>query len=291
MRIGTGASWWWSRQCSNLLLPGFNRPLHRQSLRTLARPGERGGRDGAGGGDRTRSLSGTGRAPCQPGLAGMGECVGGTSPLNDDHQMDDWEMDAREGLSPPCRGLQPRALILGHRAGRCQGGGRTLVFRVTAGRPCLWTTWHRLRTATGSRTPASGSRTRRHDRLTIAASSARRVRRGEFGAAGGRGSGATRTPKGRPDPYLFSRQAPDPAGSLPQLWRGDSNPRGRHPYPPSKRAPHPVGSPPRGPRWGSHPQPRRYQRRALLHELRGHASRRHDSNVRRPPSEGGALIR
>ncbi len=29
------------------------------------------------------------------------------------HRVD---MDAREGLSPPCRGLRPRASILGHRA-------------------------------------------------------------------------------------------------------------------------------------------------------------------------------
>src|SRR3989442_7807541 len=43
-------------------------------------------------------------------------------------------MDAREGLSPPCRGLQPRASILGHRALRCQGGARTPAFRLTAGR-------------------------------------------------------------------------------------------------------------------------------------------------------------
>ncbi len=26
---------WWSQERSNLLLPGFNRPLHRQSLRTM----------------------------------------------------------------------------------------------------------------------------------------------------------------------------------------------------------------------------------------------------------------
>ena len=36
--------------------------------------------------------------------------------------------------------------------------------------------------------------------------------RGECGG----GSGATRTPRGLEDPYLFSRQAPDPAGSLPR---------------------------------------------------------------------------
>ena len=43
-------------------------------------------------------------------------------------------MDAREGLSPPYRGLQSRAWILGHRAMRCQGGDRTPAFRLTAGR-------------------------------------------------------------------------------------------------------------------------------------------------------------
>jgi hypothetical protein len=46
----------------------------------------------------------------------------------------------------------------------------------------------------------------------------------------------------------------------------------------------------KSPRRVSHPRPLPYQGSALLPELRGHASRRHDSNVRPPPSEGGALI-
>jgi hypothetical protein len=57
---------------------------------------------GAGGGDRTRSLSLTRRAPLPSGPRRHGVAV--------------CAMDAREGLSPSCRGLQPRASILGHRA-------------------------------------------------------------------------------------------------------------------------------------------------------------------------------
>ena len=61
------------------------------------------------------------------------------------------------------------------------------------------TTWHRG-TATGSRTPASGLRARRLDRSTIAACVRKRW---------------DSHPQGPRDPYLFSRQAPHLAGSLP----------------------------------------------------------------------------
>ena len=100
-------------------------------------------------------------------------------------------MDAREGLSPSSRGLQPRAWILGHRALRCQGGARTPVFRVTAGRLSArppGTDFDRMGTATGIRTPASGLRARCLDLSTIAACG---------------GSGATRTPKGLATPTCF----------------------------------------------------------------------------------------
>ena len=52
---------WWSRECSNLPLPGFDRPLHRQSFETRCV------RDGAGGGDRTRCFSLTRRASLPSG--------------------------------------------------------------------------------------------------------------------------------------------------------------------------------------------------------------------------------
>ena len=109
-------------------------------------------------------------------------------------------LDAREGVSPPSRGLQPRASILGHRAWRCQGGGRTLVFRVTAGRPCLWTTWHRCGYRDGESNPGfrgEGPASRPLDD------------RGESS-----GSGATRTPGAITTRTCFSGLAPDPAGSL-----------------------------------------------------------------------------
>ena len=87
----------WSQERSNLLLPGFNRPLHRQSFRTVVSPGDpttggarpcghhvtgegtpglRIGRDGAGGGDRTRWCSGTGRVSYLQDLAGRGWAEG-----------------------------------------------------------------------------------------------------------------------------------------------------------------------------------------------------------------------
>ncbi|MEA2826400.1 MAG: hypothetical protein QOG43_839 [Actinomycetota bacterium] len=85
------------------------------------------------------------------------------------------------------------------------------------------------------------------------------------------GSGATRTPRGLEDPYLFSRQAPDPAGSLPNLAEGVGlePTRAGRPYPLSKRDPHPAGSLPSSllhlvwsPRWELHPRPRPYRGRA-----------------------------
>ena len=78
------------------------------------------------------------------------------------------EMDAREGLSPSSRGLQPRTLILGHRAMCCQGGARTPAFRVTAGRLSARLPGIALRVATGNRTPISELRARRLDQWTIA---------------------------------------------------------------------------------------------------------------------------
>ena len=52
----------WSRECSNLPLPGFDRPLRHQSFETIG-----GGAGGAGGGDRTRCFSLTRRASLPSG--------------------------------------------------------------------------------------------------------------------------------------------------------------------------------------------------------------------------------
>lgn len=70
---------WWSREYSNLPLPGFNRPLHHQSFGTVVPSGVPEERQvflrnaigmRAGGRDRTGSLSGTGRASSLQDLAG-----------------------------------------------------------------------------------------------------------------------------------------------------------------------------------------------------------------------------
>jgi hypothetical protein len=78
------------------------------------------------------------------------------------------------------------------------------------------------------------------------------------------GCGATRTPKGS-HLYLFSGEAPDPAGSLPSCTSGSLGGVRTHGLVPTTDAPFSA-------------------------ELPGQVSRRHDSNARSPPSEGGALI-
>ena len=190
----------------------------------------------------------------------------------------------------PGRDSHPRLVVcshapelLGHRAltcsMSCQGGARTPAFRVTAGRlPARPPGMALLAYRDGDSNPAL--------RVEGPASSPLDHR----GVLRKRGDSNAHGPH---DPYLFSGQAPHPAGSLPWRKGWDSHPQRAYPRRCSGPVPHLAGSLPWGPRWESHPRPRPYQGRALTPELQGPAvaPRRHDSNVRPPPSDDVALIR